>query len=49
MLHGSNIRYEIAERDRGTVCGGIGLIHRMVLALRLPERINGVSETDKCY
>ena len=40
MLRGRNIRYEIAERDRGTASGGIGLIHRMVQELGLPERIN---------
>src|SRR4029434_6576079 len=40
MLRGSNIRYEIAERDRGIACGGIGLIHRMALELKLPDRIN---------
>jgi hypothetical protein len=40
MLRGSNIRYEIAERDRGIACGGIGLIHQMVLDLKIPERIN---------
>lgn len=40
MFRGRNIRYEIAERDRGIAFGGIGLIHRMVQELRLPERIN---------
>ena len=40
MLRGRNIRYEIAERDRGIACGGIGLIHRMALELKVPERIN---------
>jgi hypothetical protein len=40
MLRGRNIRYEIAERDKGIACGGIGLIHRTCQALRLPERIN---------
>ena len=40
MLRGRNIRYEITERDRGIACGGIGLIHRTVQELRLPERIN---------
>jgi Transposase DDE domain group 1 len=40
MLRGSNIRYEIAERDRGIAVGGIGLLHRVARDLRLPERIN---------
>jgi hypothetical protein len=40
MLRGRNIRYEVAERDRGTASGGIGLIHRTVQGLKLPERIN---------
>ena len=40
MLRGRNIRYEVAERDRGTASGGIGLIHRTVQELKLPERIN---------
>jgi hypothetical protein len=40
MFRGRNIRYEIAERDRGTASGGIGLIHRTVQELKLPERIN---------
>jgi hypothetical protein len=33
MLRGSNIRYEISERDRGTASGGIGLMHRTVQEL----------------
>jgi len=40
IFRGGNIRYEIAERDRGLAYGGIGLIHLMARELRLPERIN---------
>lgn len=41
MLGAANIQYEIAERDRGIAVGGIGVIHRMVTRLGLPEAING--------
>ena len=40
MLRGQNIRYEIAERHRGIAVAGIGLLHRTVQELGLPERIN---------
>lgn len=40
MFAGQNIRYEIAGRDRGLSGGGIGMIHRMVGWLGLPEEIN---------
>jgi hypothetical protein len=40
MFRARNIRYEIADRDRGFTVGGIGLVHCMVQRLGLPERIN---------
>lgn len=40
MFRGCNVRYEIAARQRGLSVGGIGLIHQLVRARRLPQRIN---------
>jgi hypothetical protein len=40
MFQARNIHYEVAERDRGLGVGGIGLIHKMVQSLGLPESIN---------
>jgi hypothetical protein len=40
VLAGSNVRYEVAEKTRAIVEGGIGAIHRMVRKLKLPERID---------
>lgn len=40
MLAGSNIRYEVAEKTRAVVEGGIGVIHRLVRRLKLAERID---------
>lgn len=40
VLSGSNIHYEIAQRTRAIIEGGIGAIHRMVQKLKLPQRID---------
>ena len=40
MFQARNIHYEIAERDRALGVGGIGLIHKMLQSLALPNRIN---------
>ncbi len=40
MFAGGNLHYEIADRSRGLTVGGIGLVHKMVEDLDLPERIN---------
>jgi hypothetical protein len=40
MFTASNIHYEIAERTRGIVHGGVGAMHRLVGQLGLPEAIN---------
>jgi hypothetical protein len=40
MLKASNIHYEMAERNRGINCGGIGAMHMMVKKLGLVEEID---------
>jgi hypothetical protein len=40
MLAGSNIRYEMAERDRGLGCGGIGAVHLLARQTGLIEAID---------
>jgi hypothetical protein len=40
MLKASNIHYEMAERDKGMNCGGIGAMHLMVQRLGLVEDID---------
>jgi len=40
MLRAPNLHFELAERAVGTVHGGIGLIHRLVQELKLPEAID---------
>ena len=40
MFSASNIHYEMADRLRGLNCGGIGAIHRMVVALGLVEALD---------
>jgi hypothetical protein len=39
-LRASNIHYEISERDRGMIYGGIGAAHQMVRQSGLIERVN---------
>jgi hypothetical protein len=36
----SNIHYEVADRSRGLNCGGLGVIHRMVVALGLAQALD---------
>lgn len=40
MMAGSNLHYEMAARVQAMPCGGIGLIHEMVRAIGLAERID---------
>jgi len=40
IMTASNIQYEIADRTRAVSAGGIGLIHRMVKHLELPQAID---------
>ena len=40
MLRGSNIRYELADRDRGITCGGLGAIHLLARQVGLPQAID---------
>jgi hypothetical protein len=40
MFAASNIHYEVADRDRGITCGGIGAMHLLALRCGLPEAIN---------
>lgn len=44
-----NIRYEVAERTQGLACGGIGLVHKMVEELGLPETIDKMVPLLKLY
>ena len=40
MFRGTNLHYELADRDVGTACGGIGLIHQLVQRLELAKEID---------
>ena len=40
MLAGTNLRYEMAARVQAIPCGGIGLIHELVGAVKLAEQID---------
>jgi hypothetical protein len=40
MLRGTNLHYELADRDVGTACGGVGLIHQLVQRLQLAKEID---------
>ena len=40
MFAARNIHYEVADRDRGIACGGIGAMHLLALQCGLPEAIN---------
>ncbi|MCX5677239.1 MAG: transposase, partial [Planctomycetota bacterium] len=40
MLAARNIQYEVAERARGVVCGGIGAMHRVALRTGLADAID---------
>jgi hypothetical protein len=40
MLRGANLRYDLAGRDVGTTCGGMGLMVSLVQELKLAEAIN---------
>jgi hypothetical protein len=40
MFAAGNIRYEVAERERGLACGGIGAIHLLARRVGLPEAID---------
>ena len=40
MFTARNIHYEVADRTRGVSCGGIGVVHQMVLALGLAAALD---------
>ena len=40
MLRASNIRYELAGRDRAVTCGGIGAMHLLAHRVGLPQAID---------
>ena len=40
ILGAVNLHYEMAARDRGMAVGGIGVLHRLVTQLGLPQGIN---------
>jgi len=40
MMTASNIRYEVADRTRGTGCGGIGSMHVLARQLGLIDAID---------
>lgn len=40
MMSANRIRYELSDKMDATVCGGIGVIHKMNQVLGLPELIN---------
>src|SRR5271167_14926 len=49
LLEGAPIRYEWAERDRGVVHGGIGMIARLVDAVGLAPEIDASVELLKVH
>jgi len=40
MMAASNIQYEVAGRDRGLACGGIGVMHLLARRTGLIRAIN---------
>ena len=40
MMRGSNIHYELSDKTRATIYGGLGAVHMMVQRLGLVEAIN---------
>ena len=40
MIRGTNVHYELADRDVGTACGGIGLIRQLVQRVELAKEID---------
>jgi hypothetical protein len=44
-----NIHFEMAERTRAIIDGGIGLIHKLVQEIGLPEAINDKVQLLKMY
>ena len=40
MFKGTNIRYEMDDRNKGIACGGIGVIHLMAKRLGLVKEID---------
>jgi Transposase DDE domain group 1 len=40
MMRGTNVHYELADRDIGTACGGIGLIRQLVQRVELAKEID---------
>jgi len=49
MLRGSNIHYEMGERNGGINCGGIGVFHQMVGKIGLIEEIDEKVELLKMH
>jgi hypothetical protein len=49
MFKDSNIVYEIAERTRAIVCGGIGVFHKLVCRLKLDRALNDNIELLKIH
>ena len=40
MFQPGNVQYEVAERTRGMAHGGIGVVHKMVEEIGLPDAID---------
>ena len=49
MFSGTGVEYEVSDRIRAFGAGGIGLIHRMVHSLGLPEAIDSRLELLKVH
>jgi len=49
MFKGTNILYEIADRTRAIICGGIGAMHTLVGRLGLDKAINENIKLLKCH
>ena len=49
MMSASNIRYELADRDRGMAVGGVGAMHRLAQHVGLVEDLNELVEVLKVH
>ncbi len=49
MLSAGNIQYEMADRSRGLVAGGIGMVHLLARRTGLVEAINGAVQVLKIH
>ncbi len=49
ILNGLNIKYELADKNRGIVCGGIGMVHKTLQKTGLIPKLNEALKFFKIY